>query len=507
VLEYSAQDFWVYLGRRLGRGLPYLIPFLEGGSFPADVDETLRDDLQSADVPDLGSAFWEWTKNQVYEKSVDLGSQELGGACEFNADVSALRNLEYDPNALPPSTGIQLDPLTSEVVKVTFLAPAGYTAYVRVESSSDEIVAKAYESGKPDCHRQPESREARVDIHGAPKTFYVLVSNTGISRTELANLRIVLLKVFLSPSTVALRGSAGQRLTGAFALTNASDKPVSFSALPLESWIELTGNPAGTLAPNETILVDIAARCALSGGNGTGTISLEFRSESGVRLTGNDVPKKVDVRLDCSRDCTELTKYRRLTGSVSFSWNDSFSRTVGTVSNRLTSSFSSGGGVVLVGGASGWTTGFGSIGSVNSSVNNEWERQEATRPPHTLTILESGNGGPLEPSFVLVRLNQFTCRYSVEIGIIVPGEETTTFDGKTTVKPTAFGITARVFDQPVTAGDVDIGGSASIQYTGTTRGTHFIVASQVSGNLISMKRFVNQPVSATSVTWLFAFEE
>jgi hypothetical protein len=506
-LEYQAQDFWVYLGKRLGRGLTYLIPFLEGGSLPADVDETLQNEIESPDLPDLRTAFWEWSKNQAFEKALDLGNGVLGGSCDWNSDVATAYGVVYDPHDSPPaSQRYPLDPLDSVIVNVKFEAPASYTAYLQVETSSADVLVKTYEDDKPGCEREPEEPETRVDVQtGTQKNFYVLITNTSFTGAADVRIGIEPLRVSLSPPTITLRGTGGDIVPGAFALTNLSSKPVVYSAFPNDDWLELSGNASGTLAPNATILVDFTATCATSGGTRTGTIDLEFSSESGVVLTDNNVPRRVTITLECGDDCTRLTRYPQLPGSVSFSWSDVLSYDKGLDSNDLQAGFNAGGAVVLLGGGAGWGD-FGSVSSVLSNVTARWNNEQRGRPPHSLTILESGNGSPVNDSSVSLLLNRFTCSYTFMMRLVVPGEETRIFDGRTTSKKTTFTIEVRVEGVPVDPTATEISGSMSVPFTGKAVGTYFGVGSFVTGNLISIKPSLGQAVSAASVTWFFTLE-
>jgi hypothetical protein len=507
LLEYRAQDFWVYLGRRLGRGLDYLIPFLEEGPLPADVDETLRDEIGSADLPDLGTAFWEWSKNQVYEKTLDLGNQVLGPSCEFNIDVTTADGLVYDPHNLPPSSSpYPLNPLASRVVKVMFEAPASYTAYVQVQSPSPDVRVKAYEDGKPDCQREPESRETRVDIQqGTPKSFYVLFSNTGFSQAVEAQISVVPLRVTLSPATVTLRGSATETVAGAFTLSNLSSKPVSYSARPSANWLSLTSNAAGTLAPNAPVVVDFTAICPTSGGNSSGTVELEFRSESGVVLTDNNVPKRVMVNLDCSADCSRFIQYPQVEGMVSFSWPDSVSESSNLVSNDLKANYMASGAVVLGGGGA-WSSSFGSISGVSSTVKNSLEHKENTTPPRFFTITEAASGPPSFGSFVTLSVHSPTCRARLEMMITAAGQQTRDSDTGKTVKDGDFGFHVQVVDIPLaSSGATEISGMMPIPFTGRTIGTYFDVPSDVTSNMISIKQRLGKSVNPALVSWSFTF--
>src|SRR5690606_11723780 len=72
-LDYRAQDFFVFLGRRINASVGFLTPLWERGAWLSDLDAFLREDYSPSESYSLAAAYWDWVKNQAIEKRVDIG--------------------------------------------------------------------------------------------------------------------------------------------------------------------------------------------------------------------------------------------------------------------------------------------------------------------------------------------------------------------------------------------------------------------------------------------------
>src|SRR5690606_31629668 len=125
------QDFFVYAGVRLGRGLDYLIDVFEEGAATGDVDAAL---VSLGINGGLESLYWSWAKNQAFEARFDLGGGELGAACAFSPGAATPTQVEYGHVAPPSAKTVTMGPLSSAVVRIEFaaLADTDYTTQVTV---------------------------------------------------------------------------------------------------------------------------------------------------------------------------------------------------------------------------------------------------------------------------------------------------------------------------------------------------------------------------------------
>lgn len=207
--KYQAQDFWIFLGMNLGRNLDYMIEFLEEGPTAQQANAAIQAEFPQEG--DLGDVYWEWVKNQILEKSIDIGGGVLGNPCELetlNGDYRALSRPSSNPTGAPPvidfnlltppdDASYQMEPLSSVLVQLDFmpLPNADYTARVEVISSSNDIESKFYDlndAGTPDCVNDPDSYSLTTVIpKGIPKSYYVLIANTDLIGSAMATIRFV----------------------------------------------------------------------------------------------------------------------------------------------------------------------------------------------------------------------------------------------------------------------------------------------------------------------------
>jgi len=72
--DYAAQDFMVYIGRRFGQELEWMIPWFKDGGLEADLDALLQDRGWGS----LGDYYWGFAQNQAYNKVYFLGPDHDG---------------------------------------------------------------------------------------------------------------------------------------------------------------------------------------------------------------------------------------------------------------------------------------------------------------------------------------------------------------------------------------------------------------------------------------------
>lgn len=190
--DYLAQDFWMYLGFRFGMGLDYLQPILAAGATTSAIDTVLSSHAGYPENLSLAEAYWGWAKNQVFEKSIDIGGGVLGDSCTLNSDVVTPVAVSYDVDALPAPVTATLAPTSSMLVEIDFAAApgGGYDAALDVQSSLPATTAgKLYTdaTGTNACATDPEGHAHSVSVEGAT-TRYLLVSNT--STTSSADVSV-----------------------------------------------------------------------------------------------------------------------------------------------------------------------------------------------------------------------------------------------------------------------------------------------------------------------------
>ena len=261
LVDYRAQDFWVYLGKRLNPSDPqlsYLIPFFAQGGLLEDLQQVLEQDGTFAS---LGDAYWSWAKNQAFEKEVLLGTYlddgfnlhniPLGEPCAWSGHGDdPLDALIFDPFApddpllLPDNakdaTGFSLDPLQSWVFEVT-LTPDDepYLATATVATENPAVNFKVYEAaegGTIDCRdEERDSTEHTLQVDAERVVAYVLVSNTDLEeRADQLELDLTMLELEIEPIEDQI---VNEPFDVTVSLVDATGDPVPASE---ESEIDLT---------------------------------------------------------------------------------------------------------------------------------------------------------------------------------------------------------------------------------------------------------------------------
>lgn len=192
-IEYQTQDFFVYVGLELGRGLDYLTDVFKLGATASAVDAALTA-LSEGDG--LGDYYWLWARNQSFESSVDLGGGILGNTCAFTPGGATPSVIDYDHISPPSDRTITLGPLTSEVLRFDLhaLPNANYTARIDVKAlgARADVRVKFYDAAdaaSTNCFNAGESHQLQVNVvAGQSRTFYALVSNVSLQTSAGATL-------------------------------------------------------------------------------------------------------------------------------------------------------------------------------------------------------------------------------------------------------------------------------------------------------------------------------
>lgn len=188
--EYMAQDFWWYLIQRFDADISLLQPFMDLGMEATDVDATLRaeypDDFgDSGTFGGLPQAYWDWVKNQVFEKGVDMEDARFGHTCEFTAPAATPSALTYVPNGANGTVSETLRPLTAKVVQATFPSGEAWGERLRVTTNSEEVRSTVYHvqtnGGTLGCIDQEDTDVQMVTASEESQTYFVVIANTSLS--------------------------------------------------------------------------------------------------------------------------------------------------------------------------------------------------------------------------------------------------------------------------------------------------------------------------------------
>lgn len=175
-MEYRAQDFWVYFGRKKNLGLSYLKPLFALGASPAAVDMFFI----TGHGTTLGAEYWAWVKNQAIEKTIDFDGI-LKNPGQIDTEITGWpRELLYPQADSEPSVHGTLGRLTSTVVRITFSAGAdgetGYAVTVKV-SDAGGLAYRIYREGETDFADVKDNLARDFEAGTASFIVYVLLSN------------------------------------------------------------------------------------------------------------------------------------------------------------------------------------------------------------------------------------------------------------------------------------------------------------------------------------------
>jgi hypothetical protein len=184
--SYRAQDFWVYLARAHGLELNYLIPILQAGALKADVDAVLSSGGPFPAGYSLGTAYWDWAKNQFYEGTVQYGNGRPGAACSFKFNTAEELRVGTDGTFTPEDVQSTLFPLASEGYAFAFTSNPdfGYAIEISADPVGEDngIKAKFYEGGAG-CTLPEESYETIIPVPpgSMTQTQHLLVSDINVN--------------------------------------------------------------------------------------------------------------------------------------------------------------------------------------------------------------------------------------------------------------------------------------------------------------------------------------
>ena len=179
-IEYSAQDFWVYLGNEMGPqafGITYLTELFVRGLSPDAADAMLRDVHGSS----LANEYFKWVKNQGIERTDDLEAPELADPCNLELPrdspvVGTPRELFFPGADAPPSVTGTLQRLSAAMVRVTVVQDVGPTV-VTATSTDPDLRFKVYLDGDPACAEGADG-ERSFESLARDAVVVVVVANT-----------------------------------------------------------------------------------------------------------------------------------------------------------------------------------------------------------------------------------------------------------------------------------------------------------------------------------------
>jgi hypothetical protein len=192
VVEYEAQDFWVYAGRTRGNkdlGALKLLFGLGGDNDAADF--TLRRVFGSS----LADMYWEWARNQAYEKNERFadatGSNEVLGhpPCFIEektvVDSSIIVGPEFDQD-------IVVKPFSTKVVRFRTPFDLAWSFWSRgayPQEDPSDIRVRFYNVEGAACGGSAAIEDgSRIITSPFPGDYYVVISNLNMSDTQRVRL-------------------------------------------------------------------------------------------------------------------------------------------------------------------------------------------------------------------------------------------------------------------------------------------------------------------------------
>jgi len=180
---YRAQDFWVFTGKQMGRGLDYLIPFLKKGADTKNIDKVFRNQYKGSYPSGLSDAYWAWAKYQAFE-------YKGGGKCALNSSVVTESDNEHallTSNIRGP-VDIKVGALQSKVIRYNLFRlsdnPAvKYQYTLRATPGASQAFSKFYyqvNAGTDQCLSRPDrANQFAVEVPPSVEytNAYALISN------------------------------------------------------------------------------------------------------------------------------------------------------------------------------------------------------------------------------------------------------------------------------------------------------------------------------------------
>lgn len=195
--DYRAQDFLVYLckkapdlytGPEQGKGLAWLNLWYLLGGMEDNLDHIIEYDHT---LNSLGEAYWEWVKNQAFEKSVILGLDSgnqlvpYGDYCSWSGHGQPPVSVSYSyagNSWSDAATDFKLPRLTSRVFRLHLPKRASpYEVVAKIYTDDPNIRWKFYEDaliGTKICWLCCDNYECSFKVTDTDVGAYLLVSNT-----------------------------------------------------------------------------------------------------------------------------------------------------------------------------------------------------------------------------------------------------------------------------------------------------------------------------------------
>lgn len=183
LVEYRTQDFFVYVGNRLGRGLEYLTEVFGYGAGTQDIDQALN----QVGLGGLAAVYWDWAKNQAVEAQLDHAVNTLGSQCWFAVGTAVPHEIQYSHLAPPAGQTVIVQPLSSAVVRIRLQAlpdvdySVGISAAHAGAGQAGNIRFKLYDpadAATSNCWAKPDSSSINVTVPAGNTRFvYALISN------------------------------------------------------------------------------------------------------------------------------------------------------------------------------------------------------------------------------------------------------------------------------------------------------------------------------------------
>jgi hypothetical protein len=335
---YETQDFWVFAGRNIGSGtgLYYLKAIFKTGLGRnlADVQSGLE---TSGYTGGFAKAYWDWAKNQGYEKNT-IFRADLGATCQLiNATAKAdTKDFDFDTSTFSETP--TLDSYTSKVYQFTFNNTKSRTLAAKVTGPAK---FKLYMIGdEPNCPGGNDGTPGEWKVfknRQDSNKLVVIISNTGGGTSKL-ELEVRAPKLS-SSSPSSLTGTAQIRSAFTFKNTGKADltytlKVVRDNPADTDNWLRISSSTPAPLLPEidpdnlnaparEPATVNVEADCNGKLGTRTGKIVVaDHNDPTRMDASGNPIPLEVPVTLQCSHTVEQTINLA--TASNSWWWGSAY---------------------------------------------------------------------------------------------------------------------------------------------------------------------------------------
>ena len=233
--HYQAQDFFVFAGQSLGRGLDYLRLVFARGARTEDVDAAL---VALGVAGGLSEVYWQWVRHQAM-----ADSSVASAACRPQSVAATPVRIDLDANAAAGRHTATLPSLTAQVVELTFAADPQATYVADLTVTPDRTGAarvKVYYGST--CAQADETTSLTITVEaGKPRSVVVLVAN-GTAEKAVRSLGFdldyrVQPSVFIDTPDDGVQRFAVEPLPLRAVITGAD--PV-VASLPIDWWVTAT---------------------------------------------------------------------------------------------------------------------------------------------------------------------------------------------------------------------------------------------------------------------------